>query len=138
MTEDEQIKADASTALAQSRSNSEQISALAGVVQKLVTSVQEMSERTDAKLDSLRKDVRAETRPNWAAVALGVAIVSSLIGGMFHHFNTRFELQSAAQREFWLQTNTRVERLEDNQDDLLKDEVRRYRDIIQEKITTAQ
>lgn len=85
------------------------------------------------ELKTIVDKLDTKTRPNWTAVGVGIGVVIALCGAMFYYFNTRFALAEQAAREYNVQMNVRVERVENKQDEDDRDYKTRYRDIMEKQ-----
>lgn len=86
------------------------------------------------ELKSIGDKLDSKTRPNWSAVGVGLSLIIVLCGAMFYYFNTRMALQAGFEQQSWVQTNTRIERMENVQDRTKEDLARRYLDYIDRNI----
>lgn len=95
-----------------------------------------------SRLERLNDKIGEKTQPNyaniWAGVSALLMIFIALSGAMFYHFNQRFAVQDENRRETFHQLNTRTERLENNADEQLKDDAKRYKDLLQEKLSETK
>lgn len=104
--------------------------------------MRELLHGVERRLDNMSRQIQSvegAAKPNfaswasWASVV--ITIVGLLCGGMFYHFNSKIESGEQNRKDTFHQINTRIERLENIQDEDRIDEVRRYRDLIHERVT---
>lgn len=80
------------------------------------------------------------TRPNLAVlltlVFTGIGTVGffviPLCGAMFYYFNVRLELATEMSKRDWMQNNVRVERVEDDLGDVIKDGFYRHQTALED------
>lgn len=103
--------------------------------------IRELLQGLERRLDNMSRQIQSvegATKPNfaswasWASVV--ITIVGLLCGGMFYHFNSKIESGDQNRKDTFHQINTRIERVENNADENLMDEVRRYRDLVHDKL----
>lgn len=125
------LQVDLGQILAQSEENSKQIAQLrkdfTDAFRQLSSTIEMVNTRTIERA--------APSLANMAAWATVVLMLVGIVGtGLFFYINKRFELGEVSRVENFNQFNTRIERVENIQDDNAKDEMKRYRDLLDEKL----
>lgn len=95
-------------------------------------------ERRLDKMSSQIQSVEGTAKPNFATMASWASViitVFALLGGSAsYYFNVRIALLDQARKDTSEQINTRIERLENIDDESRMDEIQRYRDLIHDKL----
>jgi len=98
---------------------------------------QGLEKRLD-KMSSQIQGVEGNSKPNFATMASWASViitVFALLGGSAsYYFNVRIALLDQARKDTSEQINTRIERLENIDDESRMDEIRRYRELLHDKL----
>lgn len=98
---------------------------------KVGTDLKAVSSDIRAVAATLENKLDTKTSPNWTALGVGVTVIGMLIACQFYYFNTRLALAESATKEYNMQMNVRVERVENKLDDADREFRTRYLNMLE-------
>lgn len=94
------------------------------------------------KMSNQIQGVEGSAKPNFATLASWASVILTMVallgGATSYFFNVRIALLDQARKDTFDQLNTRIERLENIDDENRMDEVQRYRDLIHDKLNKSE
>lgn len=103
--------------------------------QEFSQAIRELGQELGSRIDQMSHDIRSVekvSQPSFATMASWAGVIVMLAGtlgtGLFFYFNQRIDDSNKTRIENYNQVNTRIERLENLQDQALHDDLNRYKD----------